>query len=380
MVNLGETVIAKLHAIRNSQRKSLFAILLCIIRCVLRVHSVVSFVTLHFGNVIKHELDYRTPNEPVRMTINLTTMSFRKTYILFLSVWFLSTRGSFAQVSQTEGLKKINGTSLYLKTIGQGEPILIVHGGPGMNHSYFIPHLDKLAKKYKIVFYDQRASGKSSIPSPDSISLKFFADDIEAIRRELGVEKLNLLAHSWGAIPAVNYAMYYPAKVGRMILVNPVPLSREFDQEMLENQRKKVSEGDSTDRSIILGSKDFKSGNPDAYKKLLMLSFRHSFYKTTNHSKLKLDMPANYLTASQALYAGLGKDLGQYDFYEAVKSFSFPLLIIHGDSDAIPLEASSKMQRAVPGSTLVVFKKCGHFAFIEKAGRFRTAVSTFLKK
>src|SRR6185295_15492811 len=146
------------------------------------------------------------------------------------------------------------------------------------------------------------------------------------IRRELGVEKINLLAHSWGAIPAVNYAIHYPDKAGRLILVNPVPLSREFDGEMLENQRTKVSGRDSTDRSIILGSKDFKSGNPDAYKKLLMLSFRHSFYTAANYSKLKFDMPANYLAASQALYAGLGKDLGQYDFYEAVKSFSFPVL------------------------------------------------------
>src|SRR5882672_7428202 len=97
-----------------------------------------------------------------------------------------------------EGRKKINGTSLYFKIIGTGEPIVIVHGGPAMNYSYFIPHLNKLAKTYKVVFYDQRASGKSAVSSPDSISLKFFADDLEAIRKELGVEKLTLLGHSWG--------------------------------------------------------------------------------------------------------------------------------------------------------------------------------------
>jgi len=307
-------------------------------------------------------------------------MIFRKTYILFYGVWFLCSSGSFAQVSQTEGLRHLNGTSLYLKIVGRGEPIVIVHGGPGMNHSYFIPHLDKLARKYKIVFYDQRASGRSSIPSPDSISLKFFVDDIEAIRRELGVDKITVLAHSWGAIPAVNYAMDYPDKVGRMILCNPVPLSREFDQEMIENQRKKASDRDSTDRSIILGSKDFKEGNPDAYKKLLILSFRHSFYTPSNSSKLRLDRAANHIAASQALYAGLGKDLAQYDFYEAVKSFSFPVLIIHGDSDAIPLNASVKTQHAIPGSMLSVFKKCGHFAFIDQPGRFNSSVRTFLKR
>ena len=288
--------------------------------------------------------------------------------------------GSLAQVAPWEGFREINGTSLYLKIIGTGEPLVIVHGGPGLNHSYFMPHLAKLAKKHKIVFYDQRASGKSATPSPDSISLKFFADDIEAIRRELGVDKINLLAHSWGAIPAVYYGMLYPGKTGKIILCNPVPLSREFDQEMLANQQRKASGRDSTDRSIILGSKDFKSGNPDAYKKLLMLSFRHAFYVPSNSSKLQLNMPANYLAASAALYTGLGKELGQYDFYDSLKSFSFPVLILHGDADAIPLAASTKIQRAIPGSTLMVIKNCGHFAFIDQAGKFNAAVKGFLKK
>src|SRR6266850_676176 len=102
---------------------------------------------------------------------------FFKALSVYLVGWLIAP-GALGQ--DADGLKKINGTSLYLKIVGRGEPIVIVHGGPGMNHSYFIPHLDKLARKYKIVFYDQRASGKSSIPSADSISLKFFVDDIEA--------------------------------------------------------------------------------------------------------------------------------------------------------------------------------------------------------
>src|SRR6478736_882610 len=127
---------------------------------------------------------------------------------------------SFGQIS--EGLQKINGTQLYLKTIGKGEPLLIVHGGPGMNHSYFMPHLDALSKKFKIVLYDQRASGRSAIPISDSISLKFFADDMDAIRKYLGVDKINLLGHSWGAIPVVAYGLQYPSKVKKTIFCNPV--------------------------------------------------------------------------------------------------------------------------------------------------------------
>ena len=278
-----------------------------------------------------------------------------------------------------EGLKKINGTFLYFKIIGEGEPIVFVHGGPGMNHSYFIPHLNTLARDFKIVMYDQRASGKSAIPSPDSISLKYFADDLEAIRKSLGVEKLNLLGHSWGAIPVVYYGILYPDKVKSMVLCNPVPLSKEFDKEMLENQQKKTSSYDSTDRSIIIGSPDFKAGKPTAYKKLLMFSFRHSFYRPADYTKLEFDMPDNYLQANRALFTGLSKDLNQYDFYEGARNFSFPVLIIQGAADAVPLRASQQAAKNIKKSRLLVIKKAGHFAFIDQPRKFNVEVGEFVR-
>ena len=285
-----------------------------------------------------------------------------------------------SQAQKLEGKMKINGTSLYFHTLGSGEPLLIFHGGPGMNQSYFMPHFDKLSKKYKLIFYDQRASGKSAIPATDSISLKFFVDDIEAIRKELGVEKLSLLGHSWGVVPVINYGIQYPDKVKKMILCNPIPLSQEFDTEMLENQKRKSSYKDSTDRSIIMGSRDFKSGNPEAYKRLMLLSFRNSFYNSVNYSKLQIEIPSNYLAASKALLSGLGKDLAQYNYYNAIKSFSFPVLILHGMSDAIPVAASRKTETSIPHAQLVQFKKSGHFIFIEEPSRFVGVVGSFLGK
>ena len=292
---------------------------------------------------------------------------------------FILLIGSTLNAQDFEGLKKINGTSLYFKIFGTGEPIVIVHGGPGMNHSYFMPHLNALSKKYKIVLYDQRASGRSAIPSADSISLRFFVDDLEAIRRELGVEKMVLLGHSWGAIPVVTYGIQYPDKVKKMILCNPNPLSKEFDEEALNNLRKKATSLDTTDRSIIMGSPEFKSGNPEAYKKLLLLSFRHLFYNPVHAAKLQIDIPSNYLAASQALFTSLGKDLVQYDFHESVGSFSFPVLILHGDADVVPLTASEKTKASIPGAQLTLFKRSGHFIFIEEAGKFRKVVAEFVK-
>jgi proline iminopeptidase len=278
-----------------------------------------------------------------------------------------------------EGLKKINGTLLNFHTLGKGEPLLVIHGGPALSYTYFLPHLGELSKKYKLIFYDQRANGKSAVPKPDSLGLKFFVDDIEAIRKELAVEKISVLGHSWGALVAVNYGIHYPGRIKRLILCNPVPMSSEYDGEELKNQQKKAASRDSTDRSIILGSKGFKNEDPEAFRKLIILSFRHSFYDESNLKKLVIHVNANYVESSRALAEGLGKDLDQYNFFEGLKGMSVPTLIIHGADDAIPLTATSRLQKAIVGSKLEVYKKCGHFAFIEKHEKFTSDVVSFLR-
>ena len=263
--------------------------------------------------------------------------------------------------------------------MGKGKTLVVVHGGPGLNHSYFMPHFEQLAKDFRIVFYDQRASGKSSTPSPDSISLSFFANDIEAIRKHLGLEKIYLLAHSWGAIPAMEYAKNYRQQTGGIIFCNAVPLNKQFDREMRENQLKKMSGLDSTDRSIIMGSPNFKAGKASAYRKLLLLTFRNSFARESNYELLNLEIPANYKTASAALYTGLGKELGSYDYYEDLKLLPFPVLVLHGSEDAIPLKADQMIQERASRATLHEFRKSGHFIFIEENKKFSNEVGRFLK-
>ncbi len=262
--------------------------------------------------------------------------------------------------------------------MGRGEPIVVVHGGPALNHTYFLPHLSNLAKRNKVVLYDQRASGKSKIPSPDSTSLTFFVEDIEAIRKHLKQEKINLFAHSWGAIQAIQYCLKYPDRVKALVLCNSVPLNHQFDEEMRQQQTAKMSGLDSTDRSIIIGSPNFKAGKPAAYRQLLMLNFRNSFYKDSNFDDLNLEIPENYKTASDILYQGLGNDLMQYDYYNELSQLQFPVLIMHGEHDATPLTADEKLLTSLPNATLEVFKKSGHFIFIEENKKFSSMVNKFL--
>ena len=297
-----------------------------------------------------------------------------------ISLLLILLNASVILAQTKEGLQELNGTMLFVKTVGEGEPIVVIHGGPGLNHTYFIPHLDKLSKKFQVTYYDQRASGRSAIPTPGEVSLQSFTDDIEAIRKHLGQDKIYLLAHSWGAIPAINYGLQYPDHVKGIIFCNPIPFNKAYDTEMAATQQSRLVGADSTDRSIIKGSPNFKAGKPSAYKKLLLLSFRNSFYKKANFSKLNFEMPDNYKEASQALYAGLGNELSTYDYYNDIKKFSFPVMILHGEADAVPLRASEQIIEDLPEATLKVFKKSGHFIFIEEPKKFTHVVSKFIDR
>ena len=191
-----------------------------------------------------------------------------------------------AQIIPFEGIRTINGTKLYFRIFGKGEPLLAVHGGPGLNHTYFLPHLESLSKDFTVILYDERACGRSVIPDTDSLGLKFFVDDIDAIRKDLGLEKINILGHSWGAIPVVRYGIDYPEKVKSMVLCNAVALSHEFDSEIAAIQKKRNTPEDSIERANILNSPDFKSGQTKAYEKLMSLAFRHSFTSSNNSQEV----------------------------------------------------------------------------------------------
>ena len=283
-----------------------------------------------------------------------------------------------AQLPTFEGLKRLNGTNLFVRVVGKGDPLVIMHGGPGMNQSYLVPHLMPLAKRYQLIFFDQRASGQSAVPLPDSISLDFTADDIEAIRQEWKLEKISLLSHSWGVIPAVHYALDHPDRVHKMIWCNPVPLSTEYNTDLALAQQKRMTRQDSVDRARILQSPEFKAGDAQAYHQLLLLSFRHSFHNSIQAKKFIYETPANYVQASRALFAGMGDDLSEYNYYNNLKECVAPVLILHGTYDAIPLSIQQRAIENLPKGFLRTFPASGHFVFIDEPDRFRKEVIGFL--
>jgi proline iminopeptidase len=92
-----------------------------------------------------------------------------------------------------------NGGTTFVRTLGEGAPLLVVHGGPGLDHTYLVKWLTPLAQYRTLVFYDQSGSGKDRTPLSD-VSFQATVTQLENVIESLGLkESLSVLTHSWGA-------------------------------------------------------------------------------------------------------------------------------------------------------------------------------------
>src|SRR5579885_1689871 len=105
-----------------------------------------------------------------------------------------------------QGFVDANGVMIYYEVVGKGTPLLIVHGGPGASHDYFLPAFYALARHNQLIFIDERGSGRSpKLDDPKQYTVENMADDVEAVRQALSLGKISLLGHSYGGVLAQAY-------------------------------------------------------------------------------------------------------------------------------------------------------------------------------
>lgn len=267
--------------------------------------------------------------------------------------------------------------SLYYYQTGQGEPIILVHGGPGLNHYYFLPYMDRMASRNHMIYYDQKACGESEIPTDTAaMSLASFVDDIDQVRKKFGLKKFHLLGHSWGAMLAAKYAIQYPQYLSSLILVSPAGFSSADVSEASKALNRKFDYTDQFQRTQIIESQDFKNGAPSAMADLMRLSFRQNMAKKDLIDSLNIFIQEDYAKRNTQLKY-LFHDLRDYDLYPSLSTIKAPTLIIAGE-DEVGLPATNKINQKIPGSILKVIKECGHFPFAEQPAAFDAAIYNFL--
>jgi proline iminopeptidase len=281
-----------------------------------------------------------------------------------------------------EGHAPVESMTMYYRDIGQGQPIIIAHGGPDFDHTYLLPDMDRLSEVARLIYYDQRGRGRSS-GEVDEVSMAQEVADLDGLRQHLGFGTVAVMGHSWGGLVALAYALRHPERVSHLILMGSVPASREDWQQVRQEVGSRMAPHE--DRLTALReSAAYQAGDLAAVHAYYQVWFSVAFKQPENLGRLNVsfsnftpDIILRARAIEERLYDETIKQ-PDFDLIPALKHLRVPTLIVHGDYDWIPPAAIAPIAAAIPGARMVVLPDCGHFAYIEAPDAVRAAIDTLM--
>ena len=283
--------------------------------------------------------------------------------------------------TSSEGTKSVNGIQLFVVSEGTGVPVVVVHGAAALGHYYTRPLMDSLAREFQVIGYDQRGCGRSSDLPMHEITADAHLADLEGLRRVLGLERLNLVAHSLGAYLALLYAARHPETTGSLVLAATAP---PFIPEMMEAFglafRQRRTPEDVARLSQLRRSEGIKTREPSAMEEYLRILYLPFFKDRDNASRLNLSF-----TKASARHVVEAEDAIIPQVLEMkpgdrLREITCPTLVVHASLDAIPQAFAVLLAEQIPGAELAILDDASHFAFLEDPTKFNDAVIPFLRK
>jgi proline iminopeptidase len=280
-----------------------------------------------------------------------------------------------------------DSTRLYYRVIGQGHDTLIaIHGGPGVDLESIAGDFVPLAEHHVVIFYDQRGTGRSTLPADTT---RLGADqqiaDLDAVRRHFGLARVTLIAHSYGPLLAATYALAHPSAVRRMVFFGPVPPRRgdfwtRFGKTM-------ASRLDSTQQADLAAANrrlaDSSADARQACRDLWAIALRPRLAEPDRtlpliRSDLCASDPAGIRYGLTVTNRVVMASYGDWDLRARLRGLGVPVLVVHGEQDAIPMDLVEEWTTSLPHAQLLRVPGAGHFAYVEQPAIVWPAVERFL--
>ena len=285
-------------------------------------------------------------------------------------------RSEWMDVDWQEHLRWVRVQDRWMNIVdfGDGPPLFFIHGLSGCWQNWLeqIPHF---ARDHRVIAVDLPGFGQSEMPV-EEISVTGYADAIDALMTELGIDTAQIVGNSMGGFIGAELAIQYPARVERLVLVAAAGLSIES---IRTERRKGLRHRAENVAFFTLGHVASRSHQvalrPRLRGALLMLVAAHP---------TKLPGP---LAAQQVL--GSGKPgfsdaleaMCRYPLRDRLEKISCPTLIVWGDKDLlVPLKDASIFEKLIPDSRKIVYKDTGHVSMMERPARFNEDVRAFLEE
>jgi proline iminopeptidase len=311
--------------------------------------------------------------------------SSRLTIVLILAGVACATHGrtgARAPVTREGFVGRADGVRLFYRISGHGDDALVVvHGGPGLDRGYLQDDLQPLARTRSVVFYDQRGSGRSTGPSDTTaFGLDAHIADLEAIRAHLGIDRMAVTGHSWGALVAAAYAVAHPTRVSRLVLITPPPPTRgRFWEQFRSGIARRTDSALMARQGAAFST---TSGDPlHRCREAIRLVMLPYFRDTATMRRMRgtwCDAPGDALGTTMRTMRQTWAAVGEWNLTPLRGSLPTPTLVVQGSEDVVPADAGNLWVAAVPHGRLLVMPHAGHYPWLDAPRPFFRALDDFL--
>jgi proline iminopeptidase len=258
-------------------------------------------------------------------------------------------------------------------------PLLALHGGPGSTHHYFAP-LERLAAERPVVVYDQLGCGSSDRPQDIEWSVEVFRDEVDAVRAQLGLERIHLLGTSWGGMLALEHVLSGAEGIVSLILSSTLASIDQWAAEQVVLRNALPPEVvEVLDRHEHMGTYD----DPEYERALETYNDRH-FYRGPRPREELDRMDAEKGTDVYRAMQGPNEwtptgALRGWDVRERLGEIDVPTLVIRGRYDMCTDAVAATLVAGISGAREVVLEESSHTPVLEQTDRYLDAVGAFMR-
>ena len=263
-----------------------------------------------------------------------------------------------------------DGYNLNVEEVGSGFPVIVLHGGPGLDHSMFRPYLDPLGDEYRLLYVDERGQGRSQRVDPATLSLEAFARDVDLLAETLELDGFALLGHSFGAIIATYHATELGTAAAYVISAGG-DSSAALDADVTAALDALGDGG----KAIAQSWEDEKTVETDAQLMQLLrdqLPFHFHGEPPPGYAEQTVPSPEVLRHFANAGY-------GDFDYRPKLKNVDKPTLVVVGEHDRTTTPRAARiLHEGIAGSELVLIPGAGHLSCVEQTDVYLDAVRRFL--
>jgi proline-specific peptidase len=253
--------------------------------------------------------------------------------------------------------------------------VVLLHGGPGIDHSIYRPLLSSLADIAQVVFVDQRGNGRSDPGPQESWTLAQWSDDVRAFCEALGIVRPIVLGMSFGGTVALAYATRHPAHPAKLILGNTEAAGGTYRE-----RRVTLFERFGGPEVGVLARRRFLDGHTDGATLEAWVRLAFPLYSRTPRDPDVIRRAVRHPEVTR-WFTRPGGEGHTFNFFPALSQIQCPTLVLGGEEDPMtPIECQADIAAALPAH-LVRFERfpgCGHTVLVDAPERAMAVIRDFI--